>query len=160
MGLTNRGPFNPIIHSRLSSYSEIFLAFLTHINWGPTLGSEEILSFLFDRGVSYIVGLQYAHKPGIARELNHYMASLCADYDRLVGMATLYPGEPDAAAILTEGFSLGLKGVKLHAHVQCFDMRSEGMKTVYRVCSDHGRPLVLFMQDGNPKARRIPVILI
>ena len=107
------------------------------------LGSKEILAFLFDRGVSYIVGLQYAHKPGIARELNRYMASLCADYDRLVGMATVYPGEPDSAAILKEGFAMGLQGVKLHAHVQCFDMRSQGMKTVYRVCSDHGKPLVI-----------------
>jgi len=107
------------------------------------LGSEAILSFLFDRGVSHIIGLQYAHKPGVSRELNRYMASLCTRHDRLTGMATVYPGEPDAENILIEGFDMGLKGVKLHAHVQCFDMRSQSMKAIYRVCSDHGRPLVI-----------------
>jgi uncharacterized protein len=107
------------------------------------LGSEEILSYLFDRGVSHIIGLQYAHKPGIARSLNQYMASLCDRHDRLTGMATVYPGEPGAEDILTEGFRMGLKGIKLHAHVQCFDMQSQSMKTIYRVCSDHGRPLVI-----------------
>jgi predicted TIM-barrel fold metal-dependent hydrolase len=107
------------------------------------MGSEAILSFLFDRGVSHIIGLQYAHKLGVARDLNRYMASLCARHDRLTGMATVFPGEPEAGNILIEGFNLGLKGVKLHAHVQCFEMQSPSMKTIYQVCSDHGRPLVI-----------------
>jgi uncharacterized protein len=107
------------------------------------LGSDAILSFLFDRGVSHVIGLQYAHKPGVARRLNRYMASLCARHDRLTGMATVYPGEPDAGKILIDGFNMGLKGVKLHAHVQCFDMQSHSMKEIYQVCSDHCWPLVI-----------------
>ena len=107
------------------------------------LGSDAILSFLFDRGISHIIGLHYAHKPGVSSDLNRYMASLCARHDRLTGMATVYPGEPDAGNILIEGFNMGLKGVKLHAHVQCFDMQSQSMKAIYQVCSDHGRSLVI-----------------
>lgn len=119
------------------------------------IGSEAILSFLFERGVSHIVGLHYAHKPGVARNLNRYMSSLCARHGRLTGMATVYPGEPDAGEILSEGFGMGLKGVKLHAHVQCFDMSSQAMKTIYRVCSDHGRPLVIHA-GREPKSPAYP----
>lgn len=119
------------------------------------MDSEAVLSFLLDRGVSRIIGLHYAHKPGVARRLNHYMASLCARHDRLTGMATVYPGEPDAGNILIEGFDMGLKGVKLHAHVQCFDMQSRSMKTIYRVCSDHGKPLVIHA-GREPKSPAYP----
>lgn len=107
------------------------------------IGSDAILTFLFERGISRIVGLQYAHKPGIARQLNLYMAGLCSRYPRLTGMATVFPGEPDAENILKEAFGLGLKGVKLHAHVQCFDMLGPAMGSVYRVCGEYGLPLVI-----------------
>jgi uncharacterized protein len=119
------------------------------------LGSDAILSFLFDRGVSHIIGLQYAHKSGVSRELNRYMASLCTRHDRLTGMATVYPGEPDAENILIEGFNMGLKGVKLHAHVQCFDMLSQSMKAIYRVCCDHDRPLIIHA-GREPKSTAYP----
>ncbi len=107
------------------------------------LYSEQILEYLFNRGISYIIGLHYAHKPGAARVLNTYMADLCSRHNRLYAMATVYPGEPGAKKILIEGFNLGLKGVKLHAHVQCFEMNTEAMDEIYRVCSDFDKPLVI-----------------
>jgi hypothetical protein len=55
------------------------------------LGSPEVIEFLLSRSVSRIVGLQYAHKPGVARELNVYMAKLCSRYQQLIGMATVFP---------------------------------------------------------------------
>ena len=57
------------------------------------LTSPEALSFLFDRGVERVVALHYAHKPGIARGLNRYMAELAASEPRLVG--TAMPGKGD-----------------------------------------------------------------
>src|SRR5690554_6081869 len=84
------------------------------------LYAREVLEFLFARGVQQVVGLHYAHKPGIARSLNRFMAELADEEPRLCGLATVLPGEPEAAAILDETFALGLRGVKLHCHVQCF----------------------------------------
>ena len=40
------------------------------------LTSPEIINFLLARGVNHIVALHYAHKPGVARDLNTYMAKL------------------------------------------------------------------------------------
>lgn len=107
------------------------------------LNAEEVLSFLFSRGVRHVVGLHYAHRPGIARELNRHMAGLCSRFDRLTGLATLYPGEPEARAILEEAFDMGLKGLKLHAHVQCYEMGSPVMDELYETCEANGKVLVM-----------------
>jgi predicted TIM-barrel fold metal-dependent hydrolase len=108
------------------------------------LPARDVLEFLFSRGIRRVIGLQYAHKPGIARRLNAFMAGLCGIYPgRLTGLATVFPGEANAAAVLEEAFALGLSGVKLHAHVQCFDVAGEAMQPVYEICRTRGKPLIM-----------------
>ncbi len=107
------------------------------------LTSEEVINFLLSRGVDHIVALHYAHKPGLARELNAYMADICRSHSQITAMATVYPGEKDAAAILEQAFQDGLGGVKLHSHVQCFEVNGEVMDEIYEVCSAHRKPLIM-----------------
>lgn len=116
------------------------------------LNSEAIVQFFIERGVDRIVGLHYAHAPGIARSLNKAMAKLCRQHPQVIGTATVFPGEEDAAAILREGFDLGLAGVKLHAHVQFFSMESKAMHEVYEVCAAAGKPIVMHVgrEPKNP----------
>ena len=40
------------------------------------LNSDGVIEFLLSRGVCHIVGLHYAHRPGVARDLNRYLAEL------------------------------------------------------------------------------------
>jgi hypothetical protein len=106
--------------------------------------TPELLEYLLKRGVDHMVALQYAHKPGIARALNRYMMGLCRKFPgSITGMATVFPGEAGAAAILEEAFTAGLQGVKLHAHVQCFDMNSPDMDPIYEMCSKREKPLIM-----------------
>jgi predicted TIM-barrel fold metal-dependent hydrolase len=108
------------------------------------LSTSGIFDFLLSRGVTHIVALQYAHKPGIARRLNRYMARKCAAYPgRVTGLATVFPGEDDGPAILQEAFDLGLGGMKLHAHVQCFDMNAACLAPLYACCRDNAKPVVM-----------------
>ena len=107
------------------------------------LKSAEIVEFLLSRGIRRIVGLHYAHRPGVARELNVYMSALCCRYPQLTGMATVFPGEKNTDQILTEAFEAGLAGVKLHCHVQCFDMLGEDMRAIYRICQAFDKPLIM-----------------
>lgn len=107
------------------------------------LKTSEVLEFLLCRGIGHIIALQYAHKPGIARYLNAYMAKQCSLCQHITGIATVFPGEEDATGILEDAFQLGLGGVKLHAHVQCFDMNSESMQNIYNVCAVHDKPLIM-----------------
>jgi predicted TIM-barrel fold metal-dependent hydrolase len=105
------------------------------------LDGASVLEFLLGRGVGQVVALHYAHKSGIARSLNTYMASLVGP--RVQGVATVFPGEPDAAAILREGFAMGLRGVKLHCHVQCFAVDDPKLHEVYDACVAHDQPIVI-----------------
>jgi len=119
------------------------------------LSSEEIVDFLLAHGIGHIVALQYAHKAGLARELNAYMAGICRSYPQVTGMATVYPGEKDAVEILVQAFQIGLSGVKLHSHVQCFDMDGRSMHAIYEVCAAHGRPLIMHV-GREPKSPAYP----
>ncbi len=119
------------------------------------LTSPEIIRFLDSRGVRRVVGLHYSHKPGMSSQLNRYMAGLCKEFPNLIGTATVFPGEKGAREILEEGFELGLSGVKLHAHVQCFHMDSPAMHEIYETCSAHERPLIMHV-GREPKTPDIP----
>lgn len=108
------------------------------------LKTSQVFEFLLSRGVAHIVALQYAHKPGIAETLNRYMAEKCRQFPaRVSGMATVFPGEEGAERILQEAFDAGLSGLKLHAHVQCFDMNSAEMELLYDCCQSNGKPIVM-----------------
>ena len=91
-----------------------------------------------------MVALQYAHKPGISRMLNHHMIKTCeALGGRVTGLAAVFPGEAGCREILKEAFGGGLKGVKLHAHVQCFDMNGEGAAVICDVCQSEQKPILM-----------------
>lgn len=107
------------------------------------LYARQVIEFQLSRGVERLVALHYAHQPGMARALNRFVADLVREEPRVLGLATVYPGEADAERILDEAFALGLGGVKLHCHVQCFSPDDEAMHTIYATCAARGKPLVM-----------------
>jgi len=125
------------------------------------LTTPEVIEFLISRGIDHIVALHYAHKPGIARELNAYMAHVSQSNPRVTGLATVLPGEKDCADILKEGFDLGLSGVKLHSHVQCFDVISNEMQVIYETCIAYDKPLLMHVgrEPKSPAYRCDPHVL-
>ena len=117
------------------------------------LSTSGVLDYLLSRGVGHIIALQYAHKPGISRRLNTYMVKKCMEFPgKVTGMATLFPGEKDAKEILREAFSSGLEGVKLHAHVQCFDMNAGEMDVIYDLCESDKKPMIMHV-GREPKSK-------
>ncbi|MGC8604072.1 MAG: amidohydrolase family protein [Desulfomonilaceae bacterium] len=117
------------------------------------LTSNQIIEFLTSRGIARVLGLHYAHKPGMAHQLNTYMAELCRNHPQLIGTATVFPGEENAVDILKEAFELGLAGVKLHAHVQYFAVDDAVMREIYESCADYNKPLIMHVgrEPKNPK---------
>jgi hypothetical protein len=116
------------------------------------LYSDDIVRFLLDRGVGHLVALSYAHRPGIAELLNRFMADTCERFPgRVTAMGTVFPGEDDAPGVIARAFEMGLGGIKLHCHVQCFDMNGDTMRVVYEACARHGRPLVMHV-SREPKS--------
>ncbi|MEE8551911.1 MAG: amidohydrolase family protein [Desulfobacterales bacterium] len=108
------------------------------------LTSSRVLEHLLSRGVRHVVALQYAHKPSISRMLNRYMVKKCREFPKKVtGIATVFPGEKNVEDILKEAFDYGLMGLKLHAHVQCFDMNAKEMDIIYDLCESEKKPIVM-----------------
>ena len=134
-----------------------------HFGWPIRykLTASSAIDFLLSRGVGHIVALHYAHKPGVARMLNAHMADICRKHPHVTGTATIFPGEKDAENILLEAFKMGLCGVKLHCHVQCFELDSPGMHTIYRICSDQHMPLIMHVgrEPKSPAYRCDPYLL-
>lgn len=149
----------------VDAHVHIFPDFLFDAVWGwfdqfgwPVryrLYTEALIEFLLRHGIRHVVALQYAHKPGMATELNRYMARLVRKNSAVTGMATVFPSESGARDILEASFRDGLKGVKLHSHVQCFEMDSPGMHEIYRTCSDHDLPLLIHA-GREPKSPAYP----
>jgi predicted TIM-barrel fold metal-dependent hydrolase len=72
------------------------------------------------------------------------MVDRCREFPgRVTGMAAVFPGEENAKEILKEAFAHGLMGVKLHAHVQCFDMNAEVMDVIYDICESEQKPILM-----------------
>lgn len=108
------------------------------------MSTEELFGFLLSHGIKHIIALQYAHRPGIAQMLNQYMVEQCNKFPgQITGMATVLPGEPDAVSVIQNAFDSGLGGLKLHLHVQCFDMNSKAAYEIYECCLNNGRPIVI-----------------
>ena len=79
------------------------------------LYAREVLDHQFSRGVRHVVGLTYAHKPGIARMLNTFMAELAASEPRLTALGTVFPcgirGGRSCGCAVCEGCIQALGGV-------------------------------------------------
>jgi predicted TIM-barrel fold metal-dependent hydrolase len=107
------------------------------------LYAAQVVDFLLSRGVSRLIALHYSHRPGLARPFNEFMAELCRTRPGVTGVATVLPGEEGARQILEDAFAAGLKGVKIHCHVQCFGPDAAEMHEVYAACVKAGLPLVM-----------------
>lgn len=105
--------------------------------------AQTLVDFLAARGIDHMIALHYSHVPGLARTMNQFMAGIVAKNPRVTGVATVLPGEPDAVAILEEAFTLGLHGVKLHCHVQCFAPDEPRLGPIYELCAARGEPIVM-----------------
>ena len=89
------------------------------------------------------MALQYAHKPGMSRTMNRWMADVVAEHSQVTGLATALPGEPAAEGILNAAFDAGLEGVKVHCHVQAVPPDSDAMTPIYDACVARDKPLVM-----------------
>jgi uncharacterized protein len=109
------------------------------------LYAEQVVEFLASRGVRQVVGLHYAHAPGMADALNAFASELAQSYrDFVVPLGTVLPGEPGAGDIARRALGpLGLHGLKLHCHVQRFSVDDPRLDEVYAACVDADKPVIV-----------------
>ncbi len=108
------------------------------------LHAERVVEFLTSRGVERLCALAYSHKPGLSTVLNDFMHEVARAHPQVMALGTVLPGEPDAEAIVRRALGpLGLRGLKLHCHVQRMAADDPRIDPVYALCQDMGRPVLI-----------------
>ncbi len=114
--------------------------------WAPGHGFDprKVADSLAARGVTRFCCLTYAHQPGMARDLNRWMAEVTAALPAAIGFGTLHPDDPDVDAVAAEATGLlGLRGFKFHHSVQRFHVDDERLFGVYERAEAAGHLFVL-----------------
>lgn len=107
-------------------------------------GAEETVQALTANGVRRAVSLVYAHKPGIARSLNAFARDLARAHPWLVALGTVSPDDSDAIEVVREALGpMGLRGLKLHCHVQRTPIDDPRVIAILRECAAAGVPAVV-----------------
>jgi len=109
-------------------------------SWAP----EDVAAELRRHGVERFCFFSYAHKPGMARDLNRWAAETSARLPGSIALGTLHPDDPDVVTIAGEALDdLGLAGFKFHHSVQRFAADDERLFPVYERAEAEGRVFVL-----------------
>jgi uncharacterized protein len=123
-----------------ASIWEWFAARMWKINYqdDPDGLARTLESFGVERFVTY----NYAHKPGIAAELNRWTAEFAARNPSALPFATVFPGDEGNVAMLVELFDEhGFLGIKIQPLVSDFFPDDERMRPVYRLLVERGKIL-------------------
>ena len=117
---------------------------------------DAVDEFLAARGVTRYVALVYAHRPGLAAELNRWLSGYARAHPRAIPLGTVHPDD-DIEQVLAEAFGpLGLVGLKLHAHVMGIAPDDRRLWPVYENLCASGRPLV-FHAGTEPASPAYPM---
>ena len=117
-----------------------------HDGWvaAHSFDPDKVAATLAERGVERFCFFSYAHKPGMARELNRWVAQTAARLPTAVGFGTLHPDDADVDDVAHEATErLGLRGFKFHHSVQRFHVDDARLFGVYARAEAAGHVLVL-----------------
>jgi predicted TIM-barrel fold metal-dependent hydrolase len=109
---------------------------------------------LRDAGVARYVALPYAHRSGIARDLNEWLLDAAADSAMCIPFATVHPAD-DVRAVVREAFDGGARGLKFQCPVQEVAPDDERLAPAYELAAARDRP-VLFHAGTAPMFRDSP----
>ena len=105
---------------------------------------DAVADTLRARGVRRFCFFSYAHKPGMARELNRWLSGQAARLPETIALGTLHPDDPDLDEVAREATGdLGLRGFKFHHSVQRFHVDDERLFGVYERAEAAGHVFVL-----------------
>jgi hypothetical protein len=111
------------------------------------VGEAERVEILGKLGVRRYSALAYAHKPGMAAELNRWTLAFAARTPGCLRSATFFP-EPEAAAYTREALDDGAEIFKLHLQVGGFDPRTSELDETWGLLADAGTPIVVHAGSG------------
>ena len=98
-------------------------------------------------GVKAFPALIYAHKPGMAANLNDWALSFAAENPGCLPTATFYP-EPGVLDYVTSALDRGTQIFKVHVQVGAYDPREEMLDPVWGLLAEAGTLIVTHAGSG------------
>ncbi|ACZ89144.1 amidohydrolase family protein [Streptosporangium roseum] len=121
-------------------------------NGGPLMGAgwpihyrvpaEERVARLGDLGVRAFSALAYAHRPGMAADLNAWTLDFARRTPGCLPSATFYP-EPGVLDYVRDALDRGARIFKVHLQVGDFDPRLREIDEVWGLLAERGVPVVV-----------------
>ncbi|MEV8503996.1 amidohydrolase family protein [Actinoplanes sp. NPDC051475] len=124
---------------------------------GPLIGREwpiryrgteaERVAELGRLGVRAFSALAYAHRPGMAADLNEWTLGFAARTPGCLPSATFFP-EPSAARDVRDALDRGARIFKLHLQVGGFDPRDDALHDAWGLLAESGTPVIVHAGSG------------
>ncbi|MFT4922540.1 MAG: putative TIM-barrel fold metal-dependent hydrolase [Haloarculaceae archaeon] len=108
----------------------------------PRVGVDTLVERITARADGFVF-FPYAHRPGVAREMNAATAERQTYLAQTVALGTVHAADDDPGTIVEEAFDLGLEGIKLHCPVQGYPPDDPRLDPVYERLVDADLPLVV-----------------
>lgn len=105
--------------------------------------ADGLSRILRDLGVARFTTFNYAHKAGMAADLNEWTLEFCRKHPAAIPFATVFPGDEGNIEMLDSLFDQGFAGIKLQPLVSDFYACDERMREVYRFLVERGKVLAI-----------------
>lgn len=92
-------------------------------------------------GVERYLALPYAHKPGMAADLNEWLLDRAADSAMTVPFATVH-GDDDVESVVREAFAAGARGLKFQCPVQECGPADPRLDPAFELAAEYDRPIL------------------
>ncbi|MFQ3318983.1 MAG: putative TIM-barrel fold metal-dependent hydrolase [Natronomonas sp.] len=115
---------------------------------------EQMEAHLREHGVERYCALPYAHKPGIADDLNDWVLDRAADSEMCLPFATVH-GDDEVGAVVEAAFEAGARGLKFQCPVQEVGPDDPRLDPAFELAAEYDRP-ILFHAGTAPMFRDSP----
>ena len=102
---------------------------------------EGIEATLRAAGVERYVALPYAHRAGVADDLNDWVLARAAESEMVVPFATVH-GEDDVGAVVERAFEAGARGLKFQCPVQECGPADPRLDPAFELAAEYDRPIL------------------
>ena len=99
---------------------------------------HEVARIMREHGVEKFAFCSYAHKPGIARDLNHWLADTARELGAgAVPLGTVHVEDSDPAGDMRVALRAGCSGLKVHEDVQRFELDDPRLNGALDAVAEH-----------------------
>jgi uncharacterized protein len=105
---------------------------------------DKLANLLQEQGVEKAFTLAYAHKPGLSRSINHWLAGYCRTNPWLVPFGAVHPLDSTPEQVAIECFDrYNFAGMKLHCLVQQCRPDDEKLYPLYETIADRSKGIII-----------------